>query len=122
MQTSTMNKQKTNRNENVRFSNVNKPDSKPDNSGMSIASRTTALVALFILMVASVGGLRAYTANLDVTVNNKKDEMNLIDERINEMQSEIDLLFSDSLNVSLNCDADYTSDTSFVHDLWEVGG
>ena len=29
---------------------------------------------------------------------------------------------SQSLNVTLNCNADYTPECSFVHDLWEVGG
>lgn len=125
MKTSTKNRQRTkraNRKEDVPFTFANEPISKSKNSGMSIASKTATWAVVFILMIASVGGLRAYTANLDVSVNNKQNEMNLVDERINELQGEIDLLFSDSLNVSLNCDADITSDITFVHDLWEVGG
>ncbi|MCD6216647.1 hypothetical protein J7L05_02165 [bacterium] len=122
MQTTTINRQRTRSSKHDRFHVTSRTISKTENPGMSFASRMVALVALFILMIACVGGLRAYTANLDVSVNNKKVEMNLIDERINELQGEIDALFGDSLNVSLNCNADYTPECSFVHDLWEVGG
>ena len=48
--------------------------------------------------------------------------MNLVDERINELQGEIDVLFGDSLHVTLYSDSDVTPEISFVHDLWEVGG
>jgi hypothetical protein len=122
MQTSTINRQRTRSSERERFHVASRTISKTGNPGMSFASRMVAMVALFILMIACVGGLRAYTANLDVSVNNKKVEMNLIDERINELQGEIDVLFGDSLNVTLNCNADFTPECSFVHDLWEVGG
>ena len=59
MQTSTINRQKTRSSEYDRFHVASRAISKTDNLGMSFASRMVALVALFILMVGCVGGLRA---------------------------------------------------------------
>lgn len=91
-------------------------------TGRKVARTVSVGMVVVFLMVSVVAGLRTYAGSLEVQSIRTKNEMKKIDERIEELNGEINMIYTDSLIIDNPNRIQVAGECFFIPDLWEVGG
>ncbi|MBU1022680.1 hypothetical protein KKB99_00240 [bacterium] len=93
-----------------------------DKTGRKVARTITVGMTVIFLMVSVVAGLRTYAGSLEVQSIRTKNEIKKIDQRIEELNGEINIRYTNSLIIDDPKQTKVTDNCFFIPDLWEVGG
>ena len=127
MKTQTANKEKTRRahSHGLRpdgFKGKKRPKEVFVETGRKVAGIMTVGITVLFLLVSVVAGLRTYAGSLEVQSIRTKNEIKKIDQRIEELNGEINIIYTDSLIMDNPNQIKVADDCFFIPDLWEVGG